>query len=170
MSNKKNVTEEGVSSYFDFTKADQNTTNVDLLESEYLEAKMSQREFAFISKNRGFPILTKGNRILVEEISQDTASTYELNVNISNLPSNAYIITRPKVVSMLKYESGYYSLSPREFVSKQIEKLNQRREELVNKYKRKKRNPPDEELFDDDFKNFIQFGLDNLTFLKGDNA
>jgi hypothetical protein len=149
---KKNATEVGVSTqvkesitadYFDYS----HVTNmlIDLLENDYISAKLSSNERGFLFKNYQIPIKTKGGRLLVKLINPSRAGSYEVGLKEGNINEFDGIRTRPKVISYLKYKQGeYFPVTPRE---------------LIEFYLSKKPNPTNQDI------DHWQSQLDSFTFL-----
>ena len=81
---------------------------------KYITAKLSKTEVLFVRKNYFIPLITKGGRKLVKEISPRTNSHYEVYISESFWTSDG-IKTRPKVIDYLLYKQGggYEPMTPK---------------------------------------------------------
>jgi hypothetical protein len=134
----KNVIREGVSSkelttdYFDYSKAKQNIMPIDIFENEYIAMKLGNKgdEYKYLAKNYKVPIITKGGRKLVKEISQRTAQHYEIYIKVDYVTSEG-IKTRPKLINYLKYSLGYEPMSPEQLIQYNIDWMKKHKREVT---------------------------------------
>jgi hypothetical protein len=146
------ATEENGVNYFNYENCKYH--NVELLETEYLTAKMSNTMQALLTKGYVFPIRTRGGKMLLKEWSFRNQSYLDKHLPKEQRDPRFSITTRPKVIIKLKYSEpgAWNTVSPREFIQWNIENCKKNKIEILPAHR-------------DNW----QKSLDTLTFLKHDN-
>lgn len=102
-----------------------NKIPLDILESDYLQAKMRGTIDAFLDKKMIVPIITDGGRMIYKLMDHSTKSSFEVYLS-TRLVGPDGVPTRPKVVNYLKNEKGYNKTTPEMYVQWMLNKRKER--------------------------------------------